>query len=113
LFPFSGRRVDRMTGPAPDSCGNTVLKLKAALDPTAMEDLLRDLRKARNTAVILEAGEVSRVSTLALQALLSAWMTWKSDGHDFHIASPSSALLDAATLLGFPPDFLQGEGIPS
>jgi anti-anti-sigma regulatory factor len=78
-----------------------------------MEELLRDLKKARNTAVVLEAGEVSRVSTIALQALLSAWMTWKSDGHDFHVASASSTLLEAANLLGFPPDFLQGEGLSS
>jgi anti-anti-sigma regulatory factor len=96
-----------------ESCDITVLKLRPSLDLTSMEELLRDLKKARNTAVVLEAGEVSRVSTIALQALLSAWMTWKSDGHDFHVASASSTLLEAANLLGFPPDFLQGEGLSS
>jgi len=96
-----------------DSPGITVLKLRPSLDLTAIEELLRDLRKARNTAVVIEAGEVSRVSTIALQALLSAWMTWKSDGHDFHVAAASPALLDATQLLGFPPDFLQGEGLSS
>jgi anti-anti-sigma regulatory factor len=94
-----------------DSSGITVLQLKPSLDLTAIDELLKDLRKARNTAVVLEAGEVSRVSTIALQALLSAWVTWKSDGHDFHVASASSTLLDAANILGFPPDFLQGEGL--
>ncbi|MFM8748343.1 MAG: STAS domain-containing protein [Aestuariivirga sp.] len=96
-----------------ESCDITVLRLRSSLDLTSMEELLRDLKKARNTAVVLEAGEVSRVSTIALQALLSAWMTWKSDGHDFHVASASSTLLEAANLLGFPPDFLQGEGLSS
>lgn len=96
-----------------ESLGITVLRLKPTLDLTAMDELLRDLKKARNTAVVIEAGEVSRASTTALQALLSAWMTWKSDGHDFHVASASDALLDAANLLGFPPDFLQGEGTSS
>jgi anti-anti-sigma regulatory factor len=96
-----------------ESCDITVLKLRPSLDLPSMEELLRDLKKARNTAVVLEAGEVSRVSTIALQALLSAWMTWKSDGHDFHVASASSTLLEAANLLGFPPDFLQGEGLSS
>lgn len=96
-----------------ETCDITVLKLRPSLDLTSMEELLRDLKKARNTAVVLEAGEVSRVSTIALQALLSAWMTWKSDGHDFHVASASSTLLEAANLLGFPPDFLQGEGLSS
>jgi anti-anti-sigma regulatory factor len=96
-----------------ESCDITVLKLRPSLDLASMEELLRDLKKARNTAVVLEAGEVSRVSTIALQALLSAWMTWKSDGHDFHVASASSTLLEAANLLGFPPDFLQGEGLSS
>ena len=96
-----------------ESCDITVLKLRPSLDLTSMEELLRDLKKARNTAVVLEAGEVSRVSTIALQALLSAWMTWKSDGHVFHVASASSTLLEAANLLGFPPDFLQGAGLSS
>ena len=93
-----------------DTSGITVLRLRPSLDLTAIDELLRDLKKARNTAVVIEAGEVSRVSTIALQALLSAWVTWKSDGHDFHVASASSTLLEAANLLGFPPDFLQGEG---
>lgn len=93
-----------------DSPGITVLSLRPSLDPTAIEELLRDLRKARNTAVVVEAGDVSRVSTVALQALLSAWMTWRSDGHDFHIASASDAFTDAASLLGLPKDFLSREG---
>ena len=94
-----------------EGTGITVLRLRPALDPTAIEELLRDLRKARNTAVVIEAGEVTRVSTVALQALLSAWMTWRSDGHDFHIASASPPLADAATLLGLPKDFLAPEGL--
>jgi anti-anti-sigma regulatory factor len=94
-----------------ETSGITVLRLKPSLDLTAIDELLRDLKKARNTAVVLEAAEVTRVSTIALQALLSAWVTWKSDGHDFHVASASPSLLEAANLLGFPPDFLQGEGI--
>jgi anti-anti-sigma regulatory factor len=94
-----------------DISGITVLRLRPSLDLTAIDELLRDLKKARNTAVVIEAGEVSRVSTIALQALLSAWVTWKSDGHDFHVASASSTLLEAANLLGLPPDFLQGEGL--
>lgn len=94
-----------------EGTGITVLRLRPALDPTAIEELLRDLRKARNTAVVVEAGEVTRVSTVALQALLSAWMTWRSDGHDFHVASASPALADAATLLGLPKDFLAPEGL--
>lgn len=93
-----------------DSPGITVLRLRPSLDPTAIEELLRDLRKARNTAVVVEAGEVTRVSTLAMQALLSAWMTWRSDGHDFHVAAASPAFAEAAALLGLPKDFLAPEG---
>jgi anti-anti-sigma regulatory factor len=84
----------------------TMLRLGPTLDAACGEALLADLRKARNTAVVIEAGEVARVSTLALQVLLSGWMTWRSDGHDFHIASASPALVDAAALLGLPADFL-------
>ncbi|PZF76562.1 hypothetical protein DK847_12210 [Aestuariivirga litoralis] len=96
-----------------DSPGITTLRLRPSLDPTAIEELLRDLRKARNTAVVVEAGDVARVSTVALQALLSAWMTWRSDGHDFHVAAASPALVDAAALLGLPRDFLAREGLAS
>ena len=93
-----------------DSPGITVLRLRPSLDPTAIDGLLQELRSARNTAVVLEAGDVTRVSTVALQALLSAWMTWRSDGHDFHVAAASPALSDAARLLGLPRDFLAREG---
>ena len=89
-----------------DSPGITVLRLRPSLDPTAIDALLRELRQARNTAVVVEAGEVARVSTLALQALLAAWMTWKSDGHDFHIAAASQAFAEAAATLGLPREFL-------
>lgn len=94
-----------------DSSGITVLRLRPSLDPTAIEELLRELRQARNTAVVIEAGEVARVSTSALQALLSAWMTWRSDGHDFHVASASPAFTEAAELLGLPKEFLAREGL--
>ena len=94
-----------------DSPGITVLRLRPSLDPTAIDDLLQDLRRARNTAVVVEAGDVTRVSTLALQALLCAWMTWRSDVHDFHVASASPAFTDAAQLLGLPKDFLSREGL--
>lgn len=93
-----------------EASGITVLRLRPSLDPTAIDDLLRRLKQARNTAVVVEAGEVTRVSTPALQALLSAWMTWRSDGHDFHLASASPALIEAAALLGLPRDFLAREG---
>lgn len=93
-----------------DSPGITVLRLRPSLDPTAIEELLRELRKARNTAVVVEAGDVARVSTVALQALLSAWMTWRSDGHDFHVSAASPAFAEAAMLLGLPGDFLAREG---
>jgi anti-anti-sigma regulatory factor len=96
-----------------DTTGITVLRLQPALDLTAIDDLLKELRKARNTAVVLEGGAVARVSTIALQTLLCAWVTWKSDGHDFHVASASPSLLEAARLLGFPQDFLLVEGSSS
>jgi anti-anti-sigma regulatory factor len=94
-----------------DSPGITVLRLRPSLDPTAIDSLLQDLRKARNTAVVIEAGDVTRVSTVALQALLCVWMTWRSDGHDFHVAAASPALVDAARLLGLPKDLLAREGL--
>jgi anti-anti-sigma regulatory factor len=96
-----------------DSSGITILKLTQNFDLTAIDGFLRELRKARNSAVVIEAADVSRVSTIALQVLLSAWVTWRSEGQDFHIASASPPLVEAASLLGFPPDFLQVEGTPA
>jgi anti-anti-sigma regulatory factor len=92
-----------------DTSGITILQLNPSLDLTAIDEMLKDLKKARNTAVVIEAGNVGRVSTIALQALLSAWVTWRSDGHDFHISGASPSLIEAANLLGLPPDFLEGE----
>lgn len=96
-----------------DSSGISVLRLQPALDLTAIEALLKDFRKARNTAVVIEADEVARVSTTGLQALLSAWVTWRSDGHDLHISAASPALIEAAELLGLPPDFIARDGAPA
>ena len=89
-----------------DTSGISVLRLPPALDLTALDGLLKDLKKARNTAVVIEAGDVARVSTIALQALLSAWITWRSDGHDFHISGAPPVLAEAVNLLGLPPGFL-------
>jgi anti-anti-sigma regulatory factor len=48
-----------------DTSGITVLKLKPSLDLTAIDEMLKDLKKARNTAVVIEAADVSRVSKSA------------------------------------------------
>lgn len=93
-----------------DSPDPTVITLSPSLDHTAIEDLLQALRKARNSAVVIAAGKVTRASTIGLQALLSAQTTWKSDGHDFHVAATPPSLAEAARLLGLPADFLSAEG---
>ena len=38
-----------------DISGITVLRLRPSLDLTAIDELLRELKKARNTAVVIEA----------------------------------------------------------
>lgn len=93
-----------------DTSGISVVRLRPALDLTPVEDMLKELKRARNTAVVIEAGEVARVSAIGLQALLSAWITWRSDGHDFHISGATPVLREAASLLGLPPDFLAKDG---
>lgn len=85
--------------------------LSPVLDPPGIEKMLGDLKLLRGQPVAIAASEVTRPTTPGLQALLSAAMTWRSDGYDFDLASASPALRDAWKLLGLPEAFLSGDGV--
>lgn len=85
--------------------------LSPVLDPPGIEKMLRDLKALRGQPVTIAAGDVTRPTTPGLQALLSAAMTWRTDGYDFDLASASPALRDAWKLLGLPEAFLSGDGV--
>jgi chemotaxis protein CheX len=90
---------------------SAAVTLPATLDPPGIDRMLSDLRAVRGQPVALAAGGVARPTTPGLQALLSAAMTWRTDGYDFDLASASPALRDAWKLLGLPEAFLSGDGV--
>ena len=76
------------------------VRLAASLDLKAAAPLARELLDARGSDLTLEAGEVRRLGGQCLQVLLSARQSWDRDGQSFAILDPSTAFLEAATLMG-------------
>lgn len=73
--------------------------LESALKATAAESLLATLKSNRGVDLVLDASQVTFLSGVCLQALLSAIETWRADGVSLAIDSPSDQfMLDAATL---------------
>jgi len=76
------------------------LRLPAVLDAAAAPALVQELVALRGGALVLEAGEVSRLGGLCLQALLSAKATWAADGQPFEIRNVSNELKETLVLCG-------------
>lgn len=89
---------------------STVLQLPDQLDMPAATSLRAGLLSVRGQAVELNGSAVTRLGSLCLQVLLSAARTWRADGLDFRIVSPSAALEEGFRLLGasMPSDQLEG-----
>ena len=76
------------------------LRLPAALDTAAAPSLVQELTALRGGALALNAGDVTRVGGLCLQALLSAKATWAADGQPFEIKNLSPAMRENLALCG-------------
>lgn len=74
--------------------------LPARLEGEALETLRVDLLARRGGDLDLSGAEVARLNGLGLQALLSAFRTWREDGFRLRVADPSPTLLDAFARLG-------------
>jgi len=91
---------------APSMTAETVC-LPALLDLSSAASLARDLVARRGAPLRLDASGVERVGGLGLQVLLSARLTWRSDGVDFALIDPSEAFRTDCAALGVsaPDDF--------
>jgi chemotaxis protein CheX len=89
-----------MDNPAPEDDG--VFLLPAMLDLTAAEPLHRALldRARIGDPLVVNASEVARVSTAAVQVLLATAAEFRSRGNSFQLRDPSPLLMDALADLG-------------
>ena len=82
------------------------LALPAKLDQKAALALTDDLRAHRGADLEVDAGAVTHVGAVALQALLSAAATWRADGHALRLSNASDRCVEQLGLLGFTPERL-------
>jgi len=76
------------------------LRLPAVLDAAAAPALVQELVALRGGALVLEAGGVTRMGGLCLQALLSAKASWAADGQPLEIRNLSTELTETLALCG-------------
>ena len=76
------------------------LHLAEVLDLKAAAPLAAELLALRGRPVVLDASRVQRLGALCLQVVMSGRASWKADGVEFAIASPSEDFSDALTLFG-------------
>ena len=82
------------------------LKLAPRLDLRATGALAEAMRAHRGADLALDAGGLSQIGALAVQAIRSAARSWAEDGHDLSFENASAEVADQLILLGFAPDTL-------
>lgn len=78
----------------------TVVSLPGICDANAAASLAARLVALRGGPVGIDASCVEKVSTLSLQVLISARITWKADRMAFSIQRSSQAFRQAVGVLG-------------
>lgn len=83
-----------------------VMALEPRLDLRATGPLVEALKARRGGDLALDAGSVTQIGALAVQAIRAAARSWAEDGHALSFENASSDLADQLGLLGFTPDTL-------
>jgi anti-anti-sigma regulatory factor len=86
--------------------GSADLQLPEALDAVAATALRQSLLERLSIPLIVDASQVQRLSTPALQVLMAAAKSWAAAGQGFAIIRESDAFRSARLLLGLTPDHL-------
>ncbi len=81
-----------------------VLKLPEKLDVAGARSLVDTLLATRGRPLCLDAGQVERISTPAIEVLLSAALQWHRDGHPFRVSEASDGFRSACRDLGLDPE---------
>jgi chemotaxis protein CheX len=77
-----------------------VLELPEVLDLRAAAPLASEFLALRGRPVSVDASGVRRIGGQCLQVLLSAAVTWETDGHSFGFAAMSGAFEEGLAQLG-------------
>lgn len=83
-----------------------VITLEPRLDLQAVTPLVDVLRTRRGSDLALDAGDVTHIGALAVQALRSAARSWAADGHSLTLENATPELTEQLSLLGFTPETL-------
>ncbi|SMH56927.1 STAS domain-containing protein [Maritimibacter sp. HL-12] len=83
-----------------------VMVLEPRLDLRATGPLVEALIARRGEDLALDAGAVTQIGALSVQALRAAARSWAEDGHALSLENASSDLADQLGLLGFTPETL-------
>ncbi len=79
------------------------LQLPERMDASNLATLQAEIMACRGAPLDLDASRIGRFGGLALQLVLSAFQTWRSDGHRLRILDPSPSVCDAFDTLGCTP----------
>jgi len=84
--------------------GKSWSECEARLDLRATGLLVAALNARRGSDLTLDAGCVTQIGALAVQAIRAAARGWAEDGHALGFENATSDLEDQLGLLGFTPD---------
>ena len=86
-----------------------IVELVAALDLNVAGPLAEALHKAMGEDVVLDGSKVQRLGAPCLQVLLSAAVTWSTEGDSLTLENPTARMIEDLRLLGMDPaTFLDG-----
>lgn len=77
-----------------------MLLLRSKLDLKGSEELVRELQARRGRDLTLDASDVDLLGAHAVQTLLVAAQTWRSDGHCLAVTDLSDAAVEHLGLMG-------------
>jgi len=76
------------------------ITLPERMDASTLSDIQVEILGCRGDDLDLDASKTGRFGGLALQLILAAFRTWRSDGFRLRLLDPSPAVCDAFDALG-------------
>jgi chemotaxis protein CheX len=91
---------------------SAIVALPETLDSSSAAGIKEQLLANRGSPVVVDAGQVRRTGMQAVQVLLAAAQTWRSDGKSYVVANAADEFLETLTLVGLSRQDLSIEGFP-
>lgn len=95
---------------SPNRATSATVALPETLDSSSAVGLKEQLLANRGSPLIVDAGQVRRTGMQAVQVLLSAAQTWRSDGQSYAVANAPDEFLETLALVGLSREHLLIEG---